>query len=102
MVPLTPLVVVVVHAIDTDAHPSQPPGWRWAVMVGGRPPADLDWCANAGWCPTEQEAWLEGETCGATACRALRMLGVPAAYDRSRLDHDPIPAGCNRVHTLGG
>ncbi len=74
-----------------------PPGWRWAVQVGGTPPTDLDYCANAGWCPTETEAWLEGEMVAAAAVKALRMFGIPAAYRRLPLDHDPIPAGGDRL-----
>lgn len=97
---ITPSVVVVVHRIDPDAHPTTPPGWRWAVHVGGRPPADLNYCAGAGWAPTEQQAWLDGEQAGSTACRAARMLGVPADYRLLPLDYDPIPAGVDRVNAM--
>jgi hypothetical protein len=89
---LVPEVTVVVHPIDLTQHPSYPPGWRWAVMVGGRPPTDLDFCVNAGHCMTEGEASLVGEQNGASATKALRLLGVPARYGFLRLDHDPIPA----------
>jgi len=97
MVLLNPAVTVVVHPIDTDAHPSTPPGWRWAVMVGSGSPAELERCMNAGWCPTSQEAWLEGEMVGATAAKALRVYGIPAAYGKLPLDFDPIPPGADRV-----
>jgi hypothetical protein len=90
---LDPAVTVVVHPIDVDAHPSVPPGWRWAVMVGSGPPGELERCVNAGWCPTAQEAWLEGETVGATAVKALRAFGIPAVYGKLPLPDDPIPPG---------
>lgn len=90
--PLVPEVTVVVHPVDTTVHPTYPQGWRWAVMVGGRPPADLDFCAGAGLCPTEPLASQDGETAGSTAVKALRMLGVPARYSYLRLGYDPIPA----------
>jgi hypothetical protein len=100
MVHLIPGITVVVHPIDPVAHPSVPEGWRWAVMAGvGTPPADLGHCANAGWAPTEAEAWLEGETVGAAATKALRMFGVPATYSKLPLDFDPIPAGGDRLGT---
>jgi hypothetical protein len=89
---LVPEVTVVVHPIDLTEHPSYPPGWRWAVMGGGRPPTDLDFCVNAGHCMTEGEASLAGEQNGASATKALRLLGVPARYGFLRLGHDPIPA----------
>lgn len=95
---LAPEITVVVHRVDTDIHTSVPPGWRWAVMVGGRPPADLDYCANAGWAPTEQAAQLEGNVAAATAVRACRIFGVPAAYRTLSLDHDPVVAGNDRLH----
>jgi len=98
LVHLVPGVTVVVHPIDTASHPTVPAGWRWAVMAGiNIPPADLDRCANAGWCPTKQEAEFEGDTAGVTAVKALRMFGIPAAYALLPLDYDPIPAGCDRL-----
>lgn len=98
---LLPAVAVVVHSIDVEAHPTVPPGFRWAVQVGGTPPSDMNYCANAGWAPDKRTALLEGETCGATAVRALRMLGVPAEYAIVELDHDPVPAGADRVNFVG-
>lgn len=89
---LIPEVTVVVHPVDTTVHPTYPEGWRWAVMVGGVSPADLDHCANAGMCTEEREAAMVGEMCGAAATKALRMLGMPARYSFRRLGYDPIPA----------
>lgn len=92
MTDLVPEVTVVVHPVDTAAHPTYPAGWRWAVQVGGTGPADLERCAGAGHCPTESEAAFYGEQCGSTAVKALRVLGVPARYGVLRLGYDPIPA----------
>jgi hypothetical protein len=97
---LTPTITVVVHPIDTAAHPSTPPGWRWAVQVGGSQPDDVEHCANAGWAPTLQEAQMQGEACGATACKAARMFGIPAEFVLATLDHDPIPAGRDQINFL--
>jgi hypothetical protein len=95
---LVPGITVIVHPIDTQAHPAIQPGWRWAVMVGaGCPPGDLSRCANAGWAGTEHQAWVDGETVGAAAVKALRMHGIAASYARLPLDHDPIPAGGDRL-----
>lgn len=88
---LLPEVTVVVHPIDPSAHPTYPPGWRWAVQVGGGSPADLDRCVGAGHAPTEPAASVAGETAGSTAVKALRLLGVPAQYGFLRLGYDPIP-----------
>jgi hypothetical protein len=95
---LSPEVTVVVHPVDTEIHSTVPPGWRWAVMIGGAPPSDIDYCANAGWAPTEQLAKFEGEVAGATAARACRIFGIPAAYRVLSIDHDPIVAGNDRLH----
>jgi hypothetical protein len=89
---LVPEVTVVVHPVDVTVHLTYPPGWRWAIQVGGRPPTDLDYCAGAGHCPTESEASMAGEEAGSTATKALRMLGVPARYAYLRLGYDPMPA----------
>lgn len=92
------LLVTVVHPIDVEAHPTVPPGWRWAAMVGEGAFSDMDRCANAGWCPTEGEAVAEGDQNAATAVRALRLSGVPVEYRGViHLDHDPIPPGGDRV-----
>jgi hypothetical protein len=97
---LVPLVVVYVHEIDTAAHPTIVPGWRWAVMVGGRPPHDLDFCANSGWAPDRKTALIDGEQVGVAAARAARMFGVPCDYKVAVIGHDPIPPGEDRLHTL--
>lgn len=96
---LTPVVTVVVHPIETTRHPNIPPGWRWAVMIGDGPPGDVNRCANAGWAPDRTAALSEGDRCGATAVRALRITGAPFAYtDPLILDHDPIATGDDRLH----
>lgn len=95
---MTPKITVVVHPINTLAHPSIPPGYRWAVMVGEGALDDMDRCPNAGWCPTENEAWVEGEMVGVTAVKAMRYLGIPAEYAKLALAHDPIPPGGDRIH----
>jgi hypothetical protein len=98
---LTPVVTTFVHAINAAAHPSIPPGWRWAVHLGDPDPERLDGCANAGWCPTENEAALEGEMVAVTVVKSLRMFGIPVEYQLVRLDRDPIPVGADLV-SLGG
>ena len=89
---LFPDVRVVVHPIDPATHPSYPPGWRWAVQVGGGRIDDLDRCVGAGHCPSETEASVAGEQAGSVATKALRLLGIPARYGVLRLGYDPIPA----------
>lgn len=89
----------VVHPVDVDAHPTVPPGFRWAVMVGQAPDGDLRACANAGWCPTRAEAEAEGDRNAATATRALHIFGISAGYSGvSYVDVDPIPAGADRIN----
>lgn len=95
------LLTVVVHPIDTDAHPTNPPGYRWALMVGDGPAGQLERCANAAWAPTRAEAETEGDRNGASATRVLQMLGTPARYGGvQHLDHDPIPAGEDRLNII--
>lgn len=95
------LLRVLIHPIDTAAHPSVPPGYRWALMVGDVPPADLTRCANAAWCPTRAEAIQEGDRNGASAARVLQILGHDARYAGViDLDSDPIPAGADRINTI--
>jgi hypothetical protein len=94
---LTPEVAVVVHPLAAEAHLGDRGGWRWAVHVGGQSPSDLQYCANAGRATTRQMAALIGESHGAAACKALRILGLPAAYRGVVwLDADPIPAGVDQ------
>lgn len=99
---LLPEVAVFVHEIDTTAHPTYQPGtWRWAVMVGGRPPHDLDACANAGGERSLQAALDAGDQVAAAVTRALRVFGVPAGPPRRFvLNHDPIPAGGDHLNDL--
>lgn len=92
--------MLFVHPVDADAHPTVPPGWRWAVHAGGGRPADLTRCANAGWAPSRAGALAEGEQNAATAVKVARAFGVPAAYRLLELDHDPIPAGADGVTVL--
>lgn len=101
MVLLGPDVTVFVHPIDTAAHPTIPPGWRWAVVLGGQPPSNVDATANAGWCPSEAEACLEGEQVGVTAAKALRAFGIPVSYALRQLTYDPIPSGADKI-SIGG
>lgn len=89
---ITPDVIVIVHPVDQARHPTYPPGYRWAIQVGGQPPADLHYCAQAGHEPTIEAAMIAGESHGAAVVKALRMLGVPARYGLYRLGWDPIPA----------
>lgn len=93
--PLIPMVEVLVHPIDQAEHPTYQAGYRWAVMVGGVPVHDLDYCASAGHAEDLNQACVDGETVGAAAARALRMLGIPVCYSFRRLDWDPIPASAD-------
>jgi hypothetical protein len=96
--PVSPLVlevVAVVHPVDVDVHPSCPPGYRWAVQVGGRPPADLDYCVQAGHEAAQQDALVMAEMVGVACVQAFRKLGSPAKYGVLRLDYDPLPASAD-------
>lgn len=94
---LTPEVAVVVHPLAAETPLGDQGGWRWAVHVGGQSPSDLRYCANAGRAPTAQMASLIGESHGAAACKALRILGLPAAYRGVvQMDSDPVPAGMDQ------
>jgi 2-phospho-L-lactate guanylyltransferase (CobY/MobA/RfbA family) len=97
--PVPPTVAwVVVHPIDTAAHPGENAGYRWAVMVGQCPPSDTSRCANAGRKNTRDDATLAGDRHGATAVVALRLAGLNVAYGNViHLDHDPRLPGDDRV-----
>lgn len=97
---LLPVITLVVHEVDTAAHPSVPPGWRWAVQVGGGRVDDISRCAQAGWAADEAEAWRQGEVVALAAVQAVRTFGVPAGYQQLRLRHDPIPVGHDRLRIL--
>lgn len=74
------VITVAVHPVD-DTHRTGavPIGWRWCVQFGDNY-ADATAWLNAGWCPTESDAAVEGEMVGVTAFKALKAAGVPAAY----------------------
>ncbi len=84
------IVTVFVHPIDTDVHPTVPPGWRWAVHLGGNP-KDATACLNAGWCPTRSEASVEGEMVGVTVAKAVGRVAGQPIYQLVPLADDPIP-----------
>lgn len=90
---LVDVVVLVVHPVDTTAHPTVPEGYRWSVMLGQGPFSDTGRCANAGWCPTEGEALAEGEMVAVAVVKALRMAGMSTDYRIVQTPADPIPAG---------
>lgn len=90
------LIHVLVHPVDTMAHPTVPPGYRWAVHFGADW-ADLDTCLNAGWQPTDIDAALIGEAAAVCAARVAMRLGVAFAGDTVQLEHDPIAAGADRI-----
>jgi hypothetical protein len=93
-------VGVVVHPIDTLKHPTQPTGWRWAVMVDGASADDISRCANAGWAIDQQDAIKWGDAAGAAAARCLQFAGSPVRYlDPVVLDHDPTPSD-DRIHVI--
>jgi hypothetical protein len=92
-------IILVTHPIDHHRHPTVPPGWRWAVMAGTLDYEDMGRCANAGWCPTRQEAQMEGEMVAVTAVKAARMFGLALGYRSVELDHDPILADADMLGT---
>ncbi len=98
--PAEPVVTLVVHAVNTTVHTTVPPGWRWAVHVGRPSLADTAGCANAGWCPTQSEAQLEGEMVAAALVRGGRLMGLPIRYGQLLLDHDPIPAERDYLNSI--
>lgn len=99
---LAPEVTVFAHEIDVAKHPTYGPGWwRWAVMVGGRPPHELEFCATAGGLRSLADALQRGDEVAAGIIHALRIFGHPVKRARSFvLDHDPVPAGGDIVHDL--
>jgi hypothetical protein len=87
------LVTVFLHEVDVTAHPTVPPGWRWAVHLGGNP-HDVSKCMNAGWCPNKTEAALEGEMVGISVAKALKVThSQEVTYRVQVLDVDPIAEG---------
>lgn len=89
---LVPVVTVVIHPIDTERHPNTPAGYRWAVQIGGQPPGDMRFVANAGHAVTKDEALLVGDRCGAAALVALRIFNIHVTLQYQELDFDPVPA----------
>lgn len=95
------LLICYVHPVDPKAHPTIPPGFRWAVMVGQGAPSDVDRCANAGWAPDARSAEMEGDQNAATAARATQLAGLDARYGGViHLGYDPIPPGADRLNFL--
>jgi hypothetical protein len=90
-----PQVDVYIHPIDTVKHPSYQAKFRWAVMIGGAPPDDLDRCMNAGGCETLAEASMVGEAVGSAVTIALRAFGIDAKYRVVNIPFDPIPASAD-------
>jgi hypothetical protein len=88
---LFPEVAALVHPIDSTVHPKSH-GYRWAVMVGGRPPQDMDFCVGANQEPDEMTASVVAEMVGAAVVKGLRLSGVSAHYSFMRMGYDPIPA----------
>jgi hypothetical protein len=93
--------------VNVVVHPHVPPastaeGWRWAVVIGHGPIFDPDRTAHAGWDLDRDAAIREGDACGATACVALRIAGLPATWcgQPTVLDYDPVPPGHNKVRVL--
>jgi hypothetical protein len=98
---LLPDVTCVFHPIDPDKHPDAPPGWRWAVQLGGTRPSNIEFTANAGWAPDRESALATGDTCAATVVVALKTFGIQARLRYLELDSDPVPVGEERVRVLG-
>lgn len=92
---LPPMVDVYVHPINSIAHPSYAARFRWAVMIGGAAPHELNRCANAGGTETHQEACVTGEAVGAAVALALRAYGVNVRYRCIQLTFDPMPAAAD-------
>lgn len=90
----------VAHPINTLAHPSVPPGFRWAVYVGERW-EDMDTCLNAGWEATFDGAAIAAEAAAVCAAKVALLHGTEVDGRSLRLDHDPICAGNDRIVLLG-
>lgn len=95
-------VTLVVHPIDTVAHPTYPAGWRWAVMKDHTTVADMRKCCNAGFANTRADALLFGEAVQAAVILALRSEKIPVEYKTSEMAFDPIPAGVEDLKILTG
>lgn len=93
------VIHAVAHAVNTVAHPAVPPGWRWAVHLGDDF-GDLDSCLNAGWAPTSDSAQVAAEAAAVCAHKVAALYDPTAAFRSLILDHDPIPAGGDRIMRL--
>lgn len=95
------LLVVFVHKIDTDAHPDQPAGWRWAVHHTPTP-REMGSALNAGWQASRYDALIVGEAAAVVGVRAARLVGVAASYETCELPYDPQPsAGLDSITVMG-
>lgn len=97
---IVPQVTVIVHPINRDVHPTYPPGFRWAVMVGSAVPTDLKFCVNAGHDYTAASAAVIGESHGAAVVKGLRIMGIRVRYNVLHLTHDPIPAEADTLSLM--
>lgn len=88
------------HPISPKAHPTVPPGFRWAVYIGENW-ADLNTCLNAGWEPTIEQAALAAEAGAVCAAKVALLHGTEVDGRSVRLDHDPIEQGNDRIVILG-
>ena len=93
------LLGVVVHEVNTLAHPSIPPGWRWAVHTGDNW-SDVSTCLNAGWEPSQNQALLSGEAAAVVGAKIARILGETSEVRSWVIDRDPIRAGGDLI-TVG-
>lgn len=108
---MSQLVTLFVHEVDTEAHPTVPPGWRWAVHLGGNP-HDLTRCVQAGWVPNDGPdarltygqvgAEMDGSSAGMAAVNAVwAVTGVKPTWRTTVLDRDPIEAGNDPIRIRG-
>lgn len=95
-------VTLIVHPIDTQAHPTYPSGWRWAVMKDHTTIADMRHCCNAGFASTRTDAFLFGGAVLAAVVLALRSEKIPVEHKTSEMAFDPIPSGVEDVKILAG
>lgn len=104
------LITLFVHRVDTDAHPTVPPGWRWAVHLGGNP-FDLTRCLQAGWTPDngpdgrcvygQAGAEMDGAQAGMAAVNAVwQVTGVKPTWHTTLLEYDPIAAGADPIKVV--
>lgn len=95
------VIRVIVSPIDTSKHHDWGTGYRWAVQVGGMPPEDLKYCANAGKAKSVDDAIFIGDRCAATVVTAFQMFSIKLVLEYTILDHDPIPEETNQVRVIG-